>query len=176
LIWALFNAGYIVYLSFAVQAVVSKGFTPMDAAISVSLASWVMIFSGIVCGQLADRAGRPDLILYVCMAVAAAAVLGITHTEWVVSSALAFGLIGAAPAGVIMALTGESMAPERRAFGMGVFFSVYFVVIAPVPTLAGWLYDLSNEPAYAMYLAAALFLATAATNAGFRMVQRAGSR
>jgi hypothetical protein len=42
---------------------------------------------------------------------------------------LAFGLLGMASAGVIMALTSEAMSPQRRAFGMGVFFSFYFVLM-----------------------------------------------
>ena len=44
---------------------------------------------------------------------------------------LAFGLLGMAPAGLIMALTAVAMAPHRRAFGMGIFFSAYFLLMAP---------------------------------------------
>ena len=59
---------------------------------------------------------------------------------------LAYGLFGGAPAGVIMALTGEAMAPQRRAFGMGVFFSFYFVLMTLGPPMAGWLFDLQRRP------------------------------
>ena len=41
----------------------------------ISLASWVMIFSGVVCGQIADRSGKPDIVLYVCMAAAVLALM-----------------------------------------------------------------------------------------------------
>ena len=63
------------------------------------------------------------------------------HTAWAVALSLAFGLIGAAPAGIIMSLTAQSMAPQRRAFGMGVFFSFYFVLMTTGPPIAGWLFD-----------------------------------
>ncbi len=47
------------------------------------------------------------------------------HAEWAIALSLAFGLFGAAPAGIVMSLTAQSMAPQRRAFGMGVFLSVF---------------------------------------------------
>jgi hypothetical protein len=37
--------------------------------------------------------------------------------------ALAIGLLGMAPAGLIMALTGEAMAPAKRPVGMVIFFT-----------------------------------------------------
>jgi MFS family permease len=54
---------------------------------------------------------------------------------------------------------------------MGVFFSWYFVITAPAPIIAGWLYDLSNDVRWPIYFAAALFAATAAANLMFRMAQ-----
>jgi predicted MFS family arabinose efflux permease len=121
-VWGLFNAGYIVYLSFAPRVLMSDGYSATSASAVVSVASWVMIFSGAACGQIADRTGKRDQILYACLAVAMGVLLMmLQHTNGAVVLSLLFGLVGAAPAGVIMALTGEAMAPQRRAFGMGVF-------------------------------------------------------
>jgi predicted MFS family arabinose efflux permease len=172
LVWAFFNAGYVVYLSFAPQVLVSQGFGKLQAALVISLASWVMIFSGAICGQIADRTRKPNLVLYLCMAVAVASLLLLPQSSLAIPVALAFGLMGMAPAGVIMALTGESMAPGRRAFGMGVFFTSYFVVLAPTPAIAGWLYDQSGDPFLPILFAALLFTLTAVANVIFRIAQR----
>ena len=171
-IWGLFNAGYIVYLSFAPQLLVAGGRGPTEAAAIISIASWVMIVSGALCGYLADRTGWRDRILYFCGSVAVATVLLLQQVAWAVSLSLLFGLIGAAPAGLIMALTVEAMAPQRRAFGMGVFVTVYFVFVTLAPPLAGWLFDRSGDPYRPLLLAAGLFAGAMAVVGLFRWAQR----
>jgi predicted MFS family arabinose efflux permease len=171
IVWAAFNAAYIVYLSFAPRVLVAGGLGALEAASIVSLASWVMIFSGAACGQLADRTGRSDLILSVCLGVAMVSLALLAHVGWAVPLSLLFGLVGMAPAGLIMALTGAAMAPQKRAFGMGVFFSAYFVVTAPAPAIAGWLYDRSGDAFVPILFAIALFVLTLAAYFAFRLVQ-----
>ena len=56
-----------------------------------------------------------------------------------------------------MALTGAAMAPQKRAFGMGVFLSVFFLLTGPAPALAGWLYDRTADPFVPILLAIAMF-------------------
>jgi MFS family permease len=170
--WAAFNAAYIVYLSFAPKLLTAGGFGPLRAAAIISIASWVMIFSGALCGQVADRSGKPDRILYICLVVGAASLFFLSHTNYAVALALAFGLMGMAPAGIIMALTAEAVAPERRAFGMGIFFSSYFLITAPAPAIAGWLFDRSGDPYQPILFAIALFVVTAISNFLFRALQR----
>ncbi|SDZ56622.1 hypothetical protein SAMN05444004_12230 [Jannaschia faecimaris] len=93
-----------------------------------------MILPGALCGQVADRFGRRDTILTVCMAssVAALLLLGLRRAGLGVS--LLFGLVGMAPAGVIMALAGEALRAGQRAFGMGVFFTVYYAIMITSPS------------------------------------------
>jgi predicted MFS family arabinose efflux permease len=172
LVWATFNAGYIVYLSFAPRVLTAGGFGPLQAASIISLASWVMIFSGAACGQLADRLGRNDLILTVCVCTGMASLALLPNVGWAVPLSLAYGLIGMAPAGLIMALTGAAMAPEKRAFGMGVFLSAYYVITAPAPAIAGWLYDRSGNAYVPILFAIGLFALTLAANFAFRFAQR----
>ena len=172
LVWALFNAGYVVYLSFAPKVLTGGGFAPLEAATVVSLGSWVMMVSGAACGYIADRTGRNDLILYVCMASAVAVLVLLPLVEFAIPLSLIFGLLAMAPAGVIMALTGQAMAPERRAFAMGVFFTMYFVVSAPAPAIAGYLFDVYGDPHVPILFGAALFTATALANVAFRQAHR----
>jgi predicted MFS family arabinose efflux permease len=171
-VWAAFNAGYIVYLSFAPRVLTAGGLGPLEAASIISLASWVMIFSGAACGQLADRLGRSDLILAVCLCCGMASLALLPHVGWAVPLSLAYGLVGMAPAGLIMALTGAAIAPEKRAFGMGVFLTAYYVITAPAPAIAGWLYDRTGDPYVPILFAIGLFAHTLAANFVFRFAQR----
>jgi MFS family permease len=171
-VWGLFNAGYIAYLSFAPRVLQAGGYGATQAAAVISIASWVMIVSAAVCGQIADRTGKRDLIVYVCLSGAIIALLLLPFTEYAVAVSLLFGLIGAAPAGVIMALTAEAMAPQRRAFGMGVFFSFYFVIMTVAPPMAGLMFDRSGNPYGSIVFGAALIAAAMLAHVGFRWVQR----
>jgi len=171
-VWGLFNAGYIVYLSFAPRVLVAGGYGATQAAAVISVASWVMIFSIALGGRIADRTGKRDLVLYVCSATAVVSVLMLREVSIALWLSLAFGLVGMASAGVIMALTGEAMAPQRRAFGMGVFFSGYFVIMTAAPPIAGWLYDRSGDPYVSVVFAAGLFAAAALANWAFRQAKK----
>jgi predicted MFS family arabinose efflux permease len=159
--WGLYNAGYIVFLSFAPRVLMAGGHGPVPAAAIISLASWAMIFSGAIGGRIADRSGRGALMFYLCCVVGVAALLLLRQMAWAVPLSLVYGLAGGAPAGVIMALTGEAMAPQRRAFGMGVFFSLYFVLLSLGPPLAGGLYDASRDPFVPLQFAVLLFAGAA---------------
>jgi MFS family permease len=175
LVWSLFNAGYVVYLSFAPRVLVAGGYDMVPALGVISIASWIMIFSGAVCGQIADRTGKHDLVLYACMAAAILSLAALPVMPWAIPSSLLFGLMGMAPAGVIMALTAHAMKPENRAIGMGLFFSFYFLIQAPAPAIAGWLYDQSANAYWPILFAIALFFCTALANLAFRVAQKRSS-
>ena len=59
--------------------------------------------------------------------------------------------------GIIIALSGRAMPANRRAFGMGIFQTVYFFFSAVSPILAGWLYDYVGNSKLALLFAALLF-------------------
>ena len=130
-----------------------------------------MMISIVVGGVVADRTGRPDMVFYFCMLVAVVSLLSLFRTEWSLPASLLFGLIGAAPAGIIMSLASEAIEPHNRALGMGVFFSLYFLFVAPAPVVAGWLVDYSGSAWLAVVFAASLFAATALGYAAFRITQ-----
>ena len=170
--WALFNAGYIVFLSFTPTWLIENGYTTLQAASTASSASWVMMISIVAGGVVADRTGRPELVLYLCITVAVLSTLALYWTNYALPASILFGLIGAAPAGIIMALASEAIEPQNRAFGMSVFFSLYFVLVAPAPVVAGWLVDNSGSAWAAIVFTAILFAATGASYKAFRLTQR----
>ena len=171
-VWGLFNAGYVIYLSFAPKVLVAVGYSATQAASVISIASWVMILSVTVAGRIADKTGRPATVLWACLAVGIGSLLFLQHGAWAIALSLAFGLFGAAPAGIVMSLTAQSMAPQRRAFGMGIFFTFYFFIMTTAPPLAGWLFDRTGKPFTAILFAAALFVATGLGFAAFGPLKR----
>ena len=175
-VWGLFNAGYVVYLSFAPKVLVAGGLGATKAASVISLASWVMILSVTVAGRIADLTGRHAAVLCTCLGIGIVSLLLLPYTEWAVLWSLAFGLFGAAPAGIIMSLTGQSMAPQHRAFGMGVFLSFYFLIMTAAPPMAGWLFDYTGKPFTAILLAAGLFAAAALGFLAFGPLKRSLAR
>lgn len=169
--WGVFNAGYVVYLSFGPQMLEAQGTTTLAAASVISVGSWLMILSGAACGQIADRFGRRETILAICMAGAIVALMLLSLPGAGLPASLLFGLVGMAPAGVIMALAGQAVAAERRAFGMGVFFTVYYAVMTASPPIAGWLFDRTGAPDGAILFGAALFALVLPVTVLFRMLK-----
>lgn len=169
--WGAFNAGYVTYLSFGPEMLKAQGLGVLAAASIISVGSWIMIGSGTICGQIADRLGHTNRILAVTMAAAIAALLLLSVPGAGLGASLLFGLVGMAPAGVIIALAGQAVAVERRAFGMGVFLTIYYAIITAAPPLAGWIYDKTGAPDGAILLAAALFAVVLPTAMLFRVIK-----
>lgn len=155
--WGVFNAAYVTYLSFGPKVLEELGQAPIAAAGVISIGSWLMVVSGALCGQIVDRFGGRQVVLTVCMGGAIVALLLLGQPGAGLGASLLFGLIGMAPAGVIMALSGLAMRPEVRAFGMGVFFTIYYAFMLLTPPVAGALFDATGGSQAPMWLAIVLF-------------------
>jgi predicted MFS family arabinose efflux permease len=156
--WGVFNAGYVIYLTYGPLLLENHGRTALQAATIISVGSWLMIFSGAACGLITDRTGRLNLVLTICMSAAVLALLLLRVEGGGLAASLVFGLIGMAPAGVIMALAGDAMRPERRAIGMGVFFTVYYAVMTLAPPVAGRIFDQTGSAGAPILFAVLLFV------------------
>ncbi|AEI94770.1 CynX/NimT family MFS transporter [Roseobacter litoralis] len=155
--WGVFNAAYVTYLAFAPKVLEGHGQSAIAAAGIISIGSWIMIFSGAACGQIVDRFGGRNIVLAVCMGGAIAALLLLNLPGAGFGASLLFGLIGMAPAGVIMAMAGQAMRPQVRAFGMGIFFTVYYAIMLFTPPVAGAILDATGNAQGPMWLAMVLF-------------------
>ncbi len=169
--WGVFNAGYVIYLGFGPAMLTAQGHSLTSAAAILSVGSWLMILSGTLCGQLADRFGRREFILVVCMAGAVTALALLSVPGAGLPASLLFGLVGMAPAGVIIALAGAAMAPERRAFGMGVFYTVYYAIVTAAPPVAGAIFDATGHPQGPLVLGMVLFAAVVPAALLFRHIE-----
>ncbi|WP_282048389.1 CynX/NimT family MFS transporter [Sulfitobacter mediterraneus] len=155
--WGVFNAAYVTYLSYGPKVLEDLGQTAIAAAGIISVGSWIMIVSGAVCGQIVDRIGGRNVVLSVCMGGAIVALLLLSKPDAGLSASLLFGLIGMAPAGVIMALSGQALRPHVRAFGMGVFFTVYYAIMLVTPPAVGAIRDATGNAQGPIWFAIALF-------------------
>ncbi len=169
--WGVYNAGYVVYLSFGPKILQSQGYSVLSAAGTISIASWLMIVSFALCGYIADRFGHRSTILTICMisAVLSLLLLGVPGAG--LASSLLFGLVGFAPAGLIMALAGEAMRPEQRAIGMGVFFTIYYAIMLATPPAAGAILDATGQPQGPIWLAMLLFASVVPFAVAFKRVK-----
>ncbi|MFK7764140.1 MAG: CynX/NimT family MFS transporter [Roseobacter sp.] len=155
--WSVFNAAYVVYLSFAPKVLEGLGQSTLAAAGLISVGSWLMIISGALCGQIVDRLGGRNLVLTVCMGGAIVSLLLLSLPGAGLGASLLFGLIGMAPAGVIMAMSGQALRPQMRAFGMGIFFTIYYAFMWVTPPVAGAILDATSSPQGPIWLAIILF-------------------
>jgi MFS family permease len=155
--WGVFNAAYVTYLSFAPKVLENLGQTAVAAAGVISIGSWIMIVSGALCGQIVDRFGGRNVVLTVCMGGAIFSLLLLSVPRAGLGASLLFGLIGMAPAGVIMAMSGQAMRPQVRAFGMGIFFTVYYAIMLVTPPVAGAIRDATGNAEGPIWLAIMLF-------------------
>lgn len=170
--WGCFNASLITIIAFGPGLLVARGFPLGDAGKVVSLAIWLTILSVPLGGLISDRLGRPTLLI-ACGSLLAAAV---TLLIPVVSPPLlAFCLVGLAvgtPPGALMALLPRALASERLATGLGVFYTMFYAMMALTQPAAGLVRDLAGDAAAPIVFAAAVMAMTVVGLAIFRRLEQ----
>lgn len=163
------NAAYVVYLTFITSHLADLGFAQTKADWLASLPSWIMPISLIVAGQWVDRKGMKYSAIAVSSIGGAIALIVIAFSHWTYLGVILFGLFAASAAGTLMSLGITAMPASSRAFGMGVFFTAYFIFLLPAPAIAGKLTDLSGTAQSALAFAALMFVATIAVSLLYRV-------
>jgi len=171
LIWCLFNVSLIVVISFASNVLQSRGMALTEAAILVSVGTWLGIVTVPASGYIAQRFQIPNAVMVVCCLFATAAIVWIPEAAWPLGPFILFGIFAWSPAGPIMALPGEVLHPDNRGPGMGVFYSWYYVGMGFLPALAGLTYDISGKPAAPLYVAAAAMIFCVPLLGAFRLLK-----
>src|SRR5438309_6134791 len=176
LAWGCFNASLVAVVAFGPAMLMARGLSLGDAGFVVSLAIWVTILSVPLGGVLTDRLGRPTLVI---VAGSVAAGLATLLLPVLPHPLLAFSLLGfptgAAP-GAVMALLPKTVAPERLATAFGLYYTVFYVVMALTQLAAGVVRDVVGSPAAPIVFAALVMAATVLGLALFRLAERAGPR
>ncbi|HZO38045.1 MAG TPA: MFS transporter [Methylomirabilota bacterium] len=171
--WGCFNASLVAIIAFGPGLLTARGASLGDAGFIVSLSIWLTMLSVPLGGLLSDRLGRPSILIVGGCLVAALV------TTWIPAfpqPLLAFCLVGlaiGAPPGALMALLPRVVASERLATALGVFYTMYYVVMAVVQLAGGAVRDFFGSPAAPIHLAALVMAATILGLVVFRLVERA---
>ena len=171
--WGCFNASLVAIIAFGPGLLLARGTPLADAGRVVSLAIWVTMLSVPLGGLITDKLGRPTLLIVTGSLVAAGTVLLIPVLSHAVLAFCLVGLAIGAPPGGLMALLPRALPPERLATGFGVFYTVFYVMMAATQPAAGLVRDVVGDPAAPIVFAAAVMATTAIGLAIFRRIEHA---
>jgi MFS family permease len=155
--WLLYNAAFQIEMSFLPSWLLERGLGVASSGSLVALNAVLFVVGVQAGGIVLRRVRRPDLVCHVGVAAWCVTLLALmTSTPplpWIVIG----GLLGGLPAAAFVSLPAECLRPASRSAGMGVFYTVYYLGCATLPTLAGALYDRRGGAA-ALAMASALAL------------------
>jgi predicted MFS family arabinose efflux permease len=171
--WALFNASFIILVSFAPDVLVSDGYSPNRARSIVSLAMWATLLSIPLGGRVLEVFGWITVSIVVTLSTASALMVGIAYGVAPEVLCLAFGLVVGIPAGALVALTSEALTAENRGPGLGIYYTGYYIGMTAGPVLAGWTRDTTGSAAAPVLLGAAMLVCVVLSVVGLRILQRA---
>ena len=98
---------------------------------------WVTVLSVPLGGFLADRSGRPELVLAGGCIAFAMLLVALPRSSAVLLNIIALGLVCGLPAGPVLSLPARVLQPATRAIGMGVFYTVYYATMMLGPAVGG---------------------------------------
>ena len=172
--WGAFNASLVGVIAFGPAMLVARGLSLGQAGFEISLAIWVTIVSVPLGGVLSDRVGRPDVFSIGGALAAGALLLALPMMPWAALGLVLVGMLIGGPPGPLTSMLPRALAPERLATGLGVSYTAYYVVMAAAQPLAGWLRDVTGDPATPIRFAAAAMAATIAGVVAFRVIEHRG--
>jgi MFS family permease len=170
LIWGLYNVGFAVIFSFGPSMLVERGWSIAAAGSTISIVLWLAVASVPLGGFIADRTGRPELILVAGCIVFAMLMLALPRSGAVILTVVALGLVCGQPAGPMMSLPARVLRPETRAIGMGLFFTVYYAAMMLGPVVGGACAKWAGSAAAAFDFGAAAVLACPILLWGFNRI------
>jgi len=169
--WGCFNASLIAILGFGPSLLIAQGASLGDAGFTVSLAIWVTIISVPLGGLINDRLSSPTPLIVGGSLVAATITLFIPAFAHAAPAFCLVGLAVGGPPGALMALLPRALQPGHLAAGFGVFYTVFYAMMAATQPVAGLVRDLVGDPAAPIIFAAIVMAATTAGLALFRRIE-----
>jgi MFS family permease len=176
LIWGLLNIGFAMIVSFGPSMLVEHGWSIAEAGSTISIVLWVSVVSVPLGGFMADRTGRPGIIVVASAVVMAILMVLLPRNGAVFLIVIALGLISGLPAGPIMSLPARMLQPQTRAIGMGVFFTTFFGCMMLGPVVGGALAKSAGSTAAAFDFGAAMVLLCPVLLWGFNRIAAGNSR
>jgi MFS family permease len=169
-IWGLFNGAFAMIFGFAPILLTARGWDLVAAGSATSIAVWLSVISVPIGGIIADRTGRPNLVLVLGLALTALAMFALPRFDNVVVAMVVIGLASGLPVGAIMSLPVRVLAPATRALGMGIFFTMFYGFVVAAPLIAGALVERTGWDGAAIDFGALMLVAAIAMLALFERV------
>lgn len=170
--WLLFNAAYQILVSFLPSFFLETGLGISRSGATAALNTVLIVVSVQLGGFVLKRSARPDVVCSAAIIAWCVTLVLLTQSSspliWIVLGGLVAGL----PAGAFVSLPAEFLRAETRGVGMGVFYTVYYLGCALLPSVAGALYDVSGSARVTLWMAAALALACIPALLLFRVAMR----
>jgi MFS family permease len=173
LIWGLYNVGFAVIFSFGPAMLVERGWSITAAGSAVSIVLWLAVISVPAGGFVADRSGRPELVLVIGCILFAILMVALPRSGAVILTITALGLISGQGAGPIMSLPARVLQPATRALGMGVFYTLYYATMMLGPVVGGAFAKWAGSASAAFDFGAAMILACPVLLWGFNRIPAA---
>ena len=136
-IWGLYNAALSMVFGYGTALLTERGWSLAAAGSATSLVLWTAVISVPIGGLLADRTGRPREIMLAGFALFGLVLVIAARSEAVIFWFVIMGLVGGVSAGPIMALPSRVLDPSERAVGMGLYFTMFYVMVVIGPIVAG---------------------------------------
>jgi MFS family permease len=152
--WGVFNVGQIAFLTYAPSLVGG-----VDGAGLVSLCVWGTALTMPIGGWLFDRFNRPLLLITLSCGGATLAMVAFMQGFHPGPMAFLSGMIYGLAAATLVALPARALPADDRAWGLGVFYMVYYASLALGQVGAGVIRD-GFPSAYEVGLVAALLIAS----------------
>jgi MFS family permease len=170
--WGCFNASLVVMVLFGQDLLVTRGVELGTAGATMSALLAITLVSVPVGGVIADRWRHPTLLIASSTLVAGTIAMLFVVSPWPLPTLLVTGFIGGLPAGAIMALVPKAVRAGTLATAFGVYYTVFYLVMALAQAAAGAVRDVSGSAAIAVVFAGALMMTTVVGLAGFRGIER----
>jgi MFS family permease len=170
LVWTFYNVGFIVVMAFGPDFIVASGWSAATANAMISTISWVVIPALPLGAWLVERIGRPYRTMIRCFLAAALAIWFVPIMSPSLPLFTLIGLLLALPAGLIMALPGKSVRPERLAIAMGIYFTCHYGGIGLLSAIAGYTRDLTGSPAAPIWFAGGMLIAATVMLVQYRLL------
>jgi MFS family permease len=171
-VWAVYNAAFAMVFSFGPIFLTQRGWSLTSASSATSifivLAAVAIPFGGL----LADRTGRRDTVIMASLlGYAILLPLVVIAPPWAVPPIfVVVGLIFGLAAGPIVSMPAMILTPESRAFGTGVYYTIYYAMMMIAPSVAGLIADLVESTGAAFFLGSLMLVVGMLALAGFRRV------
>ncbi len=151
IIWVLYNAGYLMVLSFGPAMLVLRGMDVAAAGLLLANATFVYMFAIPLGGWMSEKLARPNLVMVTSFALGALMVGLVPLVDAPLLLFIPAAIFIGIPTGNVMALTVETVRAEHRNTGTGLYHTWNHAGLFVGPVFAGWIVDQTGDPATAMF-------------------------